>query len=786
MNKIIQPFARNLLMLVTLLLSPLVQANNMSPLATTPTVDYQRDIKPIFEQKCIACHACYDAPCQLKLTSNEGVQRGASKDPVYNGARTADALPSRLYVDALGEAAWRERGFFSVLNAPDGQAPLLLQSLALGMQAPWGENKRLPDNLDLSINRSNQCSQPQEYEQFARKHPQAGMPFAVTGLTNQEYETVHNWLAQGAKVPAQTVKLSVQLQHAQTQWETWLNKGGERNQLVARYLYEHWFLAHLYFSDLSDHDQQTFFEIVRSRTPTGEPIEIIATLRPNDDPEGEFYYRLQPHIESRVHKTHVTYALSNQKLHHLEQLFFSTDWAIKNMPNYHQDYAANPFYTYNAIPASARYQFLLDDAEYFVRSFIRGPVCRGQIATDVIRDQFWVSFQDPEHDLFVTDASHQTQVRDWLSLPGLNSNLLGMGSDWLSYRQDRNRYLTYRQQAYAKQYPQGPALNHIWDGDSHNSQALLTVFRHHDSASVVNGWQGATPKTMWVMDYPLLERTYYALVANFNVYGSVSHQAKTRLYFDLIRNGAEANQLRFLPSEQRNTLLRSWYQDSGRLKLFTSYADVDETTPSQITTDAKQPLRDFSQQILTTLPLAVTGPTDKLNRCQQQDCNAHSEGLFITAEQARINDQLRRLTGRSTRLLPVIKALPEVTLLRIESENERYVVSLLHNRDHSNVAFMLGEERRLRPENDTLTILPGIIGSYPNFIFNVKLEQLADFITGLTLVKQPEDLHAIADHFGIRRTHPDFWFYFHDMHSYLKETQPIAAGLLDMNRYENL
>ncbi len=46
---------------------------------------------------------------------------------------------------------------------------------------------------------------------------------------------------------------------------------------------------------------------------------------------------------------------------------------------------------------------------------------------------------------------------------------------------------------------------------------------------------------MWLMDFPLLERTYYQLVVNFDVLGSVSHQAQTRLYFDLIRNGSEVN-----------------------------------------------------------------------------------------------------------------------------------------------------------------------------------------------------------------------------------------------------
>ncbi|WP_417616906.1 fatty acid cis/trans isomerase [Oceanisphaera sp.] len=756
-----------------------------APATGSQPIDYQRDIKPVFEQKCIACHACYDSPCQLKLSSHQGVLRGASKAPVYDGTRTRDAQPSRLHVDAHHESDWRQRGFFSVLDSQDDQAAIMMRMLALGRQTTWGNNERLPDELDLSLHRANQCSRPDEFDLYARQHPQAGMPFAVTGLTDEEYQTVSDWIAQGAPVPEQTLTLSPALQQAVNQWESWLNRDSDRYQLVARYLYEHWFLAHLYFTEQNDSEQQVFFELVRSRTPAGQPVEVIATTRPTDNPGGTFYYRLRPRLDSRVHKTHIIYPLNSDKMQRLNQLFFADDWVINKMPGYDTDYAANPFFTYAAIPARARYQFLLDDAEYFVRSFIRGPVCRGQIATDVIRDQFWVAFQAPEHDLFVTDASHQTRVRDWLTLPGLNSDLLSLGPDWISYRSARNSYLKHRQLAYASQYPEGPDLTHLWDGEGHNQQALLTVFRHHDSASVVKGWQGSTPTTMWVMDYPLLERTYYALVANFNVYGSVAHQAKTRLYFDLIRNGAEANLLRFLPAEQRNPLLHRWYDNSARIKLFTSYADVDETTPSRIKVNARQPLTDFSQQVLAKLA-PVAGPQDMLNRCRQADCASYKNAASPPQPSEAVLYQLKRLTGVTASQLPAIKWLPDVTLLRIENGEQRQVYSLIHNRDHSNVAFMLGEDLRLRPENDTLTVLPGVVGSYPNFIFNVTRQQLPDFMTALITLQRPEELHGLADHFGIRRTHPDFWFYFHDMHHYLQENTPLEAGLLDMNRYLNL
>ena len=40
-------------------------------------VSYRADVQPILEQRCVVCHGCYDAPCQLKLGAWEGIARGA-------------------------------------------------------------------------------------------------------------------------------------------------------------------------------------------------------------------------------------------------------------------------------------------------------------------------------------------------------------------------------------------------------------------------------------------------------------------------------------------------------------------------------------------------------------------------------------------------------------------------------------------------------------------------------------------------------------------------------------
>ena len=56
------------------------------------TISYDEEVRPILESRCVVCHGCYDAPCQLKLSSAEGIERGANKKKVYNGARITAEL----------------------------------------------------------------------------------------------------------------------------------------------------------------------------------------------------------------------------------------------------------------------------------------------------------------------------------------------------------------------------------------------------------------------------------------------------------------------------------------------------------------------------------------------------------------------------------------------------------------------------------------------------------------------------------------------------------------------
>lgn len=739
-------------------------------------VSYTRDIQPILTEKCVACHACNDAPCQLNLGSAEGLQRGANKVPVYQGERTQAVDPTRLFYDASGQAAWQRKGFYSVLEAHGGQPALLGRMLELAQQNPLPPNSKLPDDIVLGINRENLCPLPEEFNGYAAAHSTQGMPLAVSGLDAAEYQTLQRWLAAGAPVDQQALQPSATEAAQIAEWEALLNRPGAREVLVARWLYEHLFLAHIYFEG---GETGHFFQWVRSRTPSGQPVDIIATRRPNDDPgRDRFFYRLVPVQGVIVHKTHITYAMGPDKLKRVQQLFYGNDWQAQAVPGYGPGHRANPFLTFEAIPARARYQFMLDNAEYFVRSFIRGPVCRGQIATDVIRDHFWVLFQDPSSDLYLTDARYQGQATPLLAMPGQNDDVGSVLGLWLAYKDRRNAYEDLRRDHYAKAPPADwPTL---WTG---NDNALLTVFRHFDSATVNKGLIGDVPKSTWLFDYPLLERTYYQLVVNFDVYGNIAHQAQTRLYFDLIRNGAEINFMRLMPADRREDLLGDLYQDSGKIKMWLDYQSIDDDTPSRLRLDEKRTLRDFAGQLLRRVgPLNVA--PDPINRCPT-DGRCARPGLPAQISQA--EQALSRLASRPASRLKVIEWLPEATMLRVEdSGGHREIYSVLRNRAHSNVAFLLGESYRYLPKHDTLTVYPGVLSSYPNFMFNVPAGEVPAFVQAMEQVTDQPGFEKLVERWGVRRTHPQFWKMFHDLNRYVQEHEPVEAGVLDMNRYENL
>jgi hypothetical protein len=145
--------------------------------------------------------------------------------------------------------------------------------------------------------------------------------------------------------------------------------------------------------------------------------------------------------------------------------------------------------------------------------------------------------------------------------------------------------------------------------------------------------------------------------------------------------------------------------------------------------------------------------------------------------------------GKLIRLTKIIgkpvSILPQVSYLRVESQEEEFFYSLINNSAHTNVAHLFSESDRRIPAEDNLTVLNGIVGTYPNAFFDINEQQLGDFISMIEQLKTEQDYREFKDKFAIRRTNPNFWQYADKLHDWYKKNQANSAGLLDFNRLEN-
>ena len=63
-------------------------------------ISFTDRVQPILERRCVFRHGCYDAHCQLKLSSHEGLTYGTTPVKGYDGERISAAAPTRLLIDA--------------------------------------------------------------------------------------------------------------------------------------------------------------------------------------------------------------------------------------------------------------------------------------------------------------------------------------------------------------------------------------------------------------------------------------------------------------------------------------------------------------------------------------------------------------------------------------------------------------------------------------------------------------------------------------------------------------
>ncbi|NOH98890.1 fatty acid cis/trans isomerase [Vibrio sp. 99-70-13A1] len=744
-----------------------------APFVSVQAQHFINEVKPIIDKRCVVCHACYDAPCQLKMSSVEGIDRGASKTLVYQGTRLSASTPSRLFEDATSTQEWRDADFHPILNERAQIASANLDAGLVARMLVQKENHPLPDEtqlegFDFATDRQQQCPTIEEFAQYEKNYPTWGMPYGMPNLEHSEYDTLMAWLENGATMNDPMPLNTSELQGI-AKYEQWLNHNDNKNQLAARYIYEHLFLSHLYFSELNTPTR--FFSLVRSATPPGEPVERISTRRPYDDPKVErVYYRIIPEQGTIVDKTHMPFALNSLRIDNWKKWFIDASYSVDQLPSYNIDVSANPMTSFEAIPVKSRFNFMLDNAQNTIMAFIKGPVCRGQLALNVINDRFWVVFVDPEKaDLPEINEFYANQIEN-LKLPSeLESNTVP-ATNWVKYAAQQARYLDAKSEFSNKWFKDGDGLNTdiIWTGNGTNANAALTVFRHFDSASVVQGLVGSQPKTAWVLDYALLERIHYLLVAGFDVYGNFGHQLITRMFMDFLRLEGESNFLTLLPKDVRHIEHSSWYKDqSPQLSHFLqrNIAPFDQPTSVKYSTDDHK--SELYGMIREKLEPVLSDRYDIVN-------------TGFSAEMEKQLQSINEIKGEG------LRQVPQLMMIMIEGkQGGDQLFTLIHNNAHSNISSLFDEEGNRDYANDDLTLVRGVVGSYPAAYLSLVEADIPILVNSLKNISTEEDYVKLLDKFAIRRSSEAFWPFSDRVHRWYQDDQPIEFGLLDYNRFEN-
>ncbi len=793
-------------------------------LASVPNDDFYTDkVQAIFNKRCVVCHSCFNSPCQLNLGSYEGVSRGAYKEGVYKLERVFRTEPTRLFIDEKTDKDWHKRGFFPVTNTvTEGGVETSLLSSILKKK-----NNLEFDHVNYETEGENYCPEvivenrkrynsknfgpriiKRTLNKYFERKPWGGMPYGFPKLEDNEIATLNDWILSGANGPEDqngvhklTYDFSIYSKKVSERiraFEKLLNGRSNKAKLSSRYIYEHLFLAHIYFEDIKT-KSHSFFRLTRSRTEFGD-VDEIATDRPFYSPgTKKFYYRLVPIKEAIVHKTHITFAFSYKVLDRFKELFYEKEWGINNinLPEYDEQKSANPFVTFQQIPARSRYQFMLDNAHFIVMSFIRGPVCRGQVALNVIDDNFWVFFIDPDSDPAITNPNFLKKNGKYLTPPASDGGKFIGFSDFYKNQEKyrKNRYQEYENRK------QGPLnLRDIWDGGSQAyTGAFLTIMRHFDSASVVRGHVGSTPKTMWALDYPTFEDIFYNLVAGYDVFDSFPHHLKSRLYMETSRINSQDLFLSFLPKKDR-TKYRGLFNkntvddSSSRFDDFVYKNFPEYLTDYNAHKKMKYRYPFLAENIETTIVYEENlEDLEKPSSKDQFIQKLHRNFSFLKGKdeinrdknlRTQVSDELfRNISNVNGKFL---KQFPDITFVRVKSAQEDKFFTLIRNKEHYNVNYLFDEEDRRWVEKDTLSVFKGFVGSYPNLFFEIEESELANYIENITnLDGEEKSFEELFKKYGVSRFNENFWNKYDIIDEAFKKQSYIEYGIFDLNRYES-
>jgi hypothetical protein len=789
---------------------------------------YLGQIQPILAKRCVVCHGCTDAPCQLKLNSYADLIDGASPVSYY---------ATRIWNAGYPGSRKNAKTFHSVIgnNLNDS---ILYKFIQLGMKNTTAEDAKGAFDLEslrdyqhkLDKTAKFQCvASTNAFELFRQKHPMAGMPFGLPRLSYQEFATLQTWISEGANEPDSSILAELNAPSNPKvihNWENFFNQQSLKAQLLGRYLYEHLFTAHIHFDEMPGE----FFVLVRSKTAPATnpnesaPIDEIITELPTDTPQTPaFFYRLKKVTEVITQKNHIVWQVNQNTLKRLDKQFMQTKWNVKDDEIVLPDYSSsNPFQVFAQIPATIRHRFMLENSKYFVESMVRGAVCVGRGATYAIADHFWVFFLKPESDVS-SAAPFYRLGKGAMEALALDTKSITLAMQIKTRFDNNKRYLEGYEKALrldlAKQVEAGLrkvaglGLDDIWDGGGTNRNAWLTVIRHDASTTVHYGQEGGFPQSLWVMTYANFERLYYNLVVNFKYWGGLNHKLGTWRSMSHERLDGEDMFLSFLPEQARLTIREEY---SGGLKLpaqmitglignvltgkkIKRYIDLypllNQGRPALTKLSGKDRADlEFARLVQKRMSKTIRGHDDILNSRLSDNQNIYNPTRQPTVKIGPIKTiadwekYVRMVTvdrGKG-RYAPY---LPSITYVRVGHKGHYALYTLISNRGYLSHHSPLSEELTRAPERDTISVYRGAIGDYPELFLDIELAKAQDFLQRVQNLNQnnyQEELRNLKEDYAIRRNSAAFWPFVDWLHEKLAQTGEgyITSGILDLSKYD--
>ncbi len=626
-----------------------------------------------------------------------------------------------------------------------------------------------------------------------------------------------------------------QVNEAGSQHRAQLERAAYQAQHMSRYLYEHMFFARVHFEEGTPGE---FFEIVRSRTPSGEPIDEIVRVLPNDSPDdarttvgglftsNTFYYRFRRFNQTIVQKDHITWPLRSADIAHYEQLFLNDNWnnVAIGKPEYRTRAQRaltgpeNPFTYFSVIPARIRSRFMIESSKHLVDAMVRGDVCTGSRATYAIRDRFWAWFLDPAADVTTQD---QIAIRDpntglITGYERTNGTELGLGdSEHLDPDEPDNDserlYLETQDALLARHRPRGYSLDDLWDGDGGtNPNAWLTILRHGKSATVHYGAVGGRPETLWVLSYANFERLYYDLVVRFEPWANILHKVKTWKVMSYVRAEGEDMFLTFIPTESRALIRDDWTRgftgpiQQSRFPVlgggsWQTLLRTHETPvrPSYFESGMVEPLRQddpIGDLIARVAQHTGTNIDDPLNRT---DGSVQIPAQIQSIEDFEVGlDAITQVQGEG------FSIFPHATVIRVRVPGqEAQIYSLIANRIYKAHNRIYGEGLVRDPERDTISAVRDLYSSYPELFIDVPLADANELLASLLDIGRSPAADAAGKWNAlyasysrepaqgeerlqfVSRTSPQFWGFFDWINAWNLSAHPVDAGIMDISEY---